>query len=459
MRRTNVYSYMHNQKIRRIRIKNSTAYMIREGQQEYELMPLEKNPIYGFLLLTDLILAQMGHEDFFMFYEPIPDSEMAFKGMVCIYSMDLGPAIAGLRVDAYDTEEDMVEDACMISRAVARKAAISEIPFGGAQVVVDFEKPQNVLYNKESVFPLLEHIGSLIEEFEGKLILAPDLNASMLNMHIAMRKTSHVICNLNEDQTVEVEAKMEEPGSPNGSGDPTPFTAQSVYNALKVAFAFQEGLEEGQDVSLRNKKILIIGLGKCGLALVDYLVKEGAKIYGADIDDYTCRVMEEIYGVKIIARNREEVKEAHKFECDAILPCATGGLISDKRLHDFRTKIIVGAANNQLNQDRDAILLHELGVLWIPDFLANCGGLINAVQEVQYRISKGRPDKVEYRKNYKKDKVRTQVDEMKSSVWEILKTSQSENLSPYEVAVAKAQLKMQDRRKLRWFQYMAKKSQ
>ena len=59
-----------------------------------------------------------------------------------------------------------------------------------------------------------------------------------------------------------------------------------------------------------------------------------------------------------------------------------GGLISDKRIKDFRCKIIVGAANHQLNQDKDAVLLHENGILWIPDFMSNCGGLLNAIQRL-----------------------------------------------------------------------------
>ena len=116
-----------------------------------------------------------------------------------------------------------------------------------------------------------------------------------------------------------------------------------------------------------------------------------------EVGQITLEIMEEIYGMKIIARTREEVRSAHHFECHAIIPCATGGLISDKRIKDFRCNIIVGAANHQLNQDKDAVLLHENGILWIPDIMSNCGGLLNAIQEAGHDSESGQ---LVYRQNY-----------------------------------------------------------
>lgn len=443
---------MKDNSIRRIRIKNSTAYMMPKTCDTWELLPLENNPIYGFLLLSDLILAQMGHEDLIIIYEDIENSILVCKAVLCIYSMDLGPAIAGLRIDNYQTEEDMIEDSVMISRTVARKASINELNFGGAQLVLDHAKPHETFYNKEAIFPLLEHVGKIVDDYNGKLILAPDMNSSMKNMHIIQRQTPHVICNVKESDFVGVEGKNEEPGSINGSGEPTPFTAFGVYHALKAATDFIEG---SRDVPLKGKKILIIGLGKCGLALTDYLVKEGAQLYGADIDEGACRIMEEIYGMKIIARNREEMRSAHKFECHAIIPCATGGLISDKRIKDFNCKIICGAANHQLNQDKDAVLLHENNVLWIPDFLSSCGGLLNAVQEVGWDESS---ESVDYRQSYDPKKVYNELLQIKETIREILEISADESLSPYEVAVARADLRMQSRRKTRWLKYLASRA-
>ena len=447
MNRTSVFQYMHLHKIRRIRLRNSTAVMMPLGKDQWERLPLENNPIYGILLLSDLVLANMGHEDFTIYYEKIEGSDLIFKGMIAVFSLDLGPAIAGLHVEDYKTEEDMVEDAVVISHALARKASICDLGFGGAQVVVDYETPIKFTYNHPDTFPLLEHIGKIVEEYDGKLILAPDQNTSMNNMHIAQRTTQHVICNVNESSFVPVEDKNEEPGSQNGSGDPAGFTAFSVYHSMKVGFDFLDGND-----SLSGRKILIIGLGNVGLALIDYLVKEGADLYGADFNDSTCRIMEEIYGMKIIARNEIECHQAHAVECDVLVPCAGAGLISDKRLKDFKAKIICGSANHQLNQDKDAVLLHDRGILYIPDFLANCGGLINASQEVQ----RGSDGTREYRVHYDEKDVTKKILDMKRVVRQILDESSEEGLSPFEVAIARADLKMQDKRKVRWIRYMVR---
>ena len=403
----------------------------------------------GILLLTDLILAEMDYEDFTFYYEEIPDSKLRFKAIVGIYSLDLGPAIGGVHVNDYSTEEDMIEDVIMVSRTLARKAAISELGFGGAQVVIDYNKPSDFRHNHPRIFPILEHLGKVTEEYQGRLILAPDSNTTMQNMHIIQRTTQTVICNVNENDFIVVEDQNEEPGSPNGSGDPSPFTAFSVYQGLKAGFEFLDGND-----SLKNRNILIIGLGKSGLAVVDFLVQEGANLFGADIDESVCKIMEEIYGMEIIARNSEECAVAHAFECDALVPCAGYGLISDKRIPDFRTKIICGSANYQLNQDKDAVLLQDLGILYIPDFVANCGGLINASQEVSVQEDGSR----QFRVCYSEGDVNQKILEMKVKVLEILSEAAREGLSPHEVAIARAEVRMYDQRKSRWLRYVAKRS-
>lgn len=449
MKRNSVFQYMHDHGIRRIRLKNSTAMMMPKDQQDWFRLPLDKNPIYGILLLTDLILAEMDYENFTFYCEEIPNSKNIFKAMVGIYSLDLGPAIAGVHVDDYSTEEDMIEDVIMVSRTLARKSAICDLGFGGAQVVIDYDKPSDFRHNNPKIFPILEHLGRITEDYEGRLILAPDSNTTMQNMHIIQRTTQCVICNVNESNFVVVEDQHEEPGSPNGSGDPSPFTAFSVYQGLKAGFEFLDG-----NASLKNRKILVIGLGKSGLAVVDYLVQEGADLYGADLDEAVCNIMEEIYGMKIVGRNNEECALAHGFECDALVPCAGYGLISDKRIPDFKTKIICGSANYQLNQDKDAVLLQDLGILYIPDFVVNCGGLINASQEVSIVEDGSR----RFRVSYAEEDVNRKILEMKDTVLEIITEASREGLSPHEVAIARAELKMYDQRKSRWLRYVAKRS-
>ena len=62
-------------------------------------------------------------------------------------------------------------------------------------------------------------------------------------------------------------------------------------------------------------------------------------------------------------------------------PCALGGLLTEDAVPDLHCAIIVGAANNQLASAQVADSLAAAGILYVPDFLANAGGIINIAEE------------------------------------------------------------------------------
>ena len=68
--------------------------------------------------------------------------------------------------------------------------------------------------------------------------------------------------------------------------------------------------------------------------------------------------------------------------CDILAPCATGAILNPGTIPGIRARIICGAANNQLEDpDRDDALLHDKGVLYVPDFLTNRMGIVNCADE------------------------------------------------------------------------------
>jgi leucine dehydrogenase len=64
-------------------------------------------------------------------------------------------------------------------------------------------------------------------------------------------------------------------------------------------------------------------------------------------------------------------------DVDIVAPCALGGAIDEVNVSRLRAKVVCGAANNQLAHDGLADDLHELGILYAPDYIVNAGGLIN----------------------------------------------------------------------------------
>jgi leucine dehydrogenase len=65
-------------------------------------------------------------------------------------------------------------------------------------------------------------------------------------------------------------------------------------------------------------------------------------------------------------------------DVDVLVPAALGGLLNPSTVSALRCRAIAGPANNQLDQESTAALLHERGVLWAPDAVVSAGGIIHA---------------------------------------------------------------------------------
>jgi leucine dehydrogenase len=66
-----------------------------------------------------------------------------------------------------------------------------------------------------------------------------------------------------------------------------------------------------------------------------------------------------------------------------LAPCALGGVLDDETVPLLRCRAIAGAANNQLAADHVGELLAARGILWVPDFVANAGGVVNIAVELE----------------------------------------------------------------------------
>jgi glutamate dehydrogenase/leucine dehydrogenase len=80
-----------------------------------------------------------------------------------------------------------------------------------------------------------------------------------------------------------------------------------------------------------------------------------------------------------------ELVESHQAliarDLDVLAPCALGGLIDTRLASELRCRVVCGAANNPLTGEPAATTLADRGILYVPDFLANCGGLVRADAE------------------------------------------------------------------------------
>lgn len=134
--------------------------------------------------------------------------------------------------------------------------------------------------------------------------------------------------------------------------------------------------EEG----LRGRTVGVEGVGKVGLHLVGLLVGEGASVVLADPSDRAVQAVQlQHQGNLRVAASLIDA------DIDIYAPCALGGTLSADSVSSIRASIVCGAANNQLLTNDADSLLAARDIVWVPDYVANAGGVVQVGSELQGR--------------------------------------------------------------------------
>jgi len=287
-----------------------------------------------------------GHELVSFFY----DEKTGLRGFIVIHNTNLGPAAGGTRYRNYKSEEDALRDVLNVSRAMTYKCALAGLPYGGGKgaIIKDDKKPKNKLY--------LETYAKKINLLNGSFFTGEDVGISVEDVKILAQKSKFIL------------------GKPDSLGDPSPWaTALGVFYAIKAALKEVFGSEE-----IKGRTFAIKGLGKVGFDLCRLLYEEGGDITAAEINlDAVKLAQKKFPKIKIV-----RPENIHKEKVDVYSPCAMGNEFNAKTIKELRCQIVCGSANDQLVSMRDGETLYKKNILYIPDYLANAGGVINAVSEL-----------------------------------------------------------------------------
>jgi leucine dehydrogenase len=254
---------------------------------------------------------------------------------------------------SYEDARSAMRDVLRLSSAMTYKMAVADLPLGGGKGVIMLS-PHTRLSSERRHLALLD-FADTVAALDGRYITAEDVGTSSRDMSVIAERTKHV-AGLSRSR--------------GGSGDPSPSTALGVESAIRACCRRVLG-----DDSLRGRTICIIGLGHVGSRLAKRCARAGAKLVLADVDESKHRLAEELKARWM------GPEEALGVEAEIVAPCALGGVLNDDTVPRLRCRIIAGAANNQLADDRIADLLTARGILWAPDFVANAGGVINIAEE------------------------------------------------------------------------------
>lgn len=291
----------------------------------------------------------MGHEQVIYFSDP----SCNLKAIVAIHDTTLGPALGGTRMWPYASEQEALMDVLRLSRGMTYKAAVSGLNLGGGKAVI-IGNPK-----EDKTEALFRSYGRLIESLNGRYITAEDVNVTVDDIENIFVETNNVVG----------VAKVH-----GGSGNPAPYTALGVFRGMEAALTKVFG---SRNVS--GKVVAIQGVGAVGFELSKILDERGAKIFYTDINE------DNIQRMKECVPKAEYVKPEEIFDvpCDVHTPCALGASINDETINRLKAKIICGAANNQLAENRHGTILKEKNVLYVPDYLINAGGLMNVSIEFE----------------------------------------------------------------------------
>ncbi|MFB7140236.1 branched-chain amino acid dehydrogenase [Bacillus sp. AFS017336] len=279
------------------------------------------------------------------------DKESGLKAIIAIHDTTLGPALGGTRMWTYESEEAAIEDALRLAKGMTYKNAAAGLNLGGGKTVIigDPRKDKN-----EAMF---RAFGRYIQGLNGRYITAEDVGTTVADMDLIHEETDYVTGI-----------------SPSfgSSGNPSPVTAFGVYRGMKAAAKEAFGTD-----SLEGKKIAIQGVGNVAYSLCEYLHEEGAQLIVTDINKEAVQRAVEAFGATAV-----DPDDIYGVECDIYAPCALGATINDKTIPLLKAKVIAGSANNQLKETRHGDLIHELGIVYAPDYVINSGGVINVADEL-----------------------------------------------------------------------------
>ena len=200
----------------------------------------------------------------------------------------------------YADSRDAVADALRLSRAMTFKAAVAGLPQGGGKGVIMRRAGEPPLGPEERRGALLD-FAETVDMLGGRYRTAEDVGTSDADMTVIAEGTRHVT-------GLAVER--------GGSGDPSPWTALGVLEAVRVACQHVWGTPD-----LNERSVAVVGLGRVGGSLARMLAEAGARLVCADVDEGKRPLADEL------GADWTDPAAALLADVDVLAPCALGGVL------------------------------------------------------------------------------------------------------------------------------------
>ena len=270
------------------------------------------------------------------------DRASGLSAVIAVDDTTLGPGLGGVRWMPYPSFDSAIEEAGRLSRVMTLKNALADIPYGGAKSVIMRQGAAADRPDRRQAHLLA--FASFVSRLGGAYIPGVDMGTSVADLAVIATVAPWVSCNHD---------------------DPSPATALGVFHSIAAAVRHTLGRD------LPGVAVTVQGAGHVGSTLAELLAGRGAVVSVADVDPGRAAAVAGRVGGTVVAPER-----AHAHSCDVFAPCASARVLQAESIDALRCAVVVGAANDVLANRSDADLLARRGIVYVPDFVSNAGGVL-----------------------------------------------------------------------------------
>jgi glutamate dehydrogenase (NAD(P)+) len=292
------------------------------------------------------------------------------------------PTKGGIRFSTGVTEDEVMALAALMTY----KCSVVDVPFGGAKGGVRIDR-------KEYSADELERITRRYTyELIKKRFIGPGIDVPAPDYGTGPSEMAWIVDTYKSMSNGEQNAEACVTGKPieqEGIRGRLDATGRGVFYGVREACSSAEDMKKlGLSPGLKDKRVVVQGLGNVGYHAARHLAAGGAVLVGLaewegaianpnglDLDDVMKHRKEtgSILGFPG-ATDLPHTTDALELDCDILVPAALENQITAENASRIQARIIGEAANGPTTADADEILL-ERGVRVLPDLYLNAGGV------------------------------------------------------------------------------------
>ena len=314
------------------------------------------------------------------------------------------PCKGGIRF----SDEVNQDEVMALASLMTYKCAIVNVPFGGGKGGIKIN-PKNY-----SVYELEKITRRYTAELVKKNFIGPGIDVPAPDYGTGPREMSWIVDTYQSLKPGEIDAAGCVTGKPvtqGGVRGRTEATGLGVYFGIREVCNMPEIMKrQGLEVGIKNKTVIVQGLGNVGYHTAKFFREGGAKVIA--LAEYEGAIMnadglneEEVFQHRKAtgsilnfpgATNLLNNTDALEMECDILIPAALENVINGQNAQRVKAKIIGEAANGPCTPEADDVF-QQKGILCVPDMYLNAGGVTVSYFEWLKNLSHVRYGRMEKR--------------------------------------------------------------